>query len=246
MILKGHRKPGGIENNNMKRFEVLVVGRGKLANELIEGLNGDSISRTIRWDDRSTSVSDSKIVVHAGSGRELPDVIDYCANTNTLLFELSTADSIVLDLVGFPVSICPNVILQMIRFMAMVRQASRYFKGQNIEITESHQSTKKTKPGTAIYLANQLGVSESEIRSERNPERQQKIVGIPNEYLDRHAYHKIEITSPDADIKLETRVFGKTAYATSLSEILAKVTQMDLGSGCHDIVDLIIFKELLS
>ena len=223
----------------MKRFEVLVVGRGKLANELMEGLNGDAISRIIRWDDRSTSVSDSKIVVHAGSGRELSEVIDYCANTNTILFELSTADSIIPETVNFPVIICPNVNLQMLRFMAMVRQACRYFKGQTIEITESHQATKKTKPGTAIYLANQLGVSESEIRSERNPERQLKIFGIPNKYLSRHAYHKIAITSPDAEITLETRVLGNTAYATSLSEIVAIVTQIDLESGRYDIVDLI-------
>jgi 4-hydroxy-tetrahydrodipicolinate reductase len=223
----------------MKRFEVLVVGRGKLANELMEGLSGNVISRTIRWDDRSTSVSDSWILVHAGSGRELPEVIDYCTNTNTLLFELSTADSMIPDMVDFPVIICPNVNLQMLRFMAMVRQASRYFKGQTIEITESHQATKKTKPGTAIYLANQLGVSESEIRSERNPERQQKIFGIPAGYLTRHAYHKIAITSPEAEITLETRVLGKTAYAASLSEIISIVTQMDLGSGRHDIVDLV-------
>jgi hypothetical protein len=228
----------GIGNSNMKRFEVLVVGRGKLANELMDGLKGDAISRTIRWDDRSTSVSDSRIVVHAGSGREIPEVIDYCTNTNTLLFELSTADTMIPDMVDFPVIICPNVNLQMIRFMVMVRQASRYFKGQTIKITESHQATKKTKPGTAIYLANQLGVSESEIRSERNPERQQKIFGIPDEYLARHAYHKIAITSPEAEITLETRVLGKTAYATSLSEIISIVTQMGLGSGRHDIVDL--------
>jgi 4-hydroxy-tetrahydrodipicolinate reductase len=224
----------------MKKFEVLVVGRGRLANELIEGLHGDAISRTIRWDDRSTSALHSRIVVHAGSGRELPEVIDYCANTNTLLFELSTADSMIPDVVDFPVIICPNVNLQMLRFMAMVRQASGYLKGQTIEITESHQATKKTKPGTAIYLAKQLGVPESEIRSERNPERQQKAYGIPNEYLSRHAYHKIAITSPDAVITLETRVLGKAAYATSLSEIIAMVSQMNIGSGRHDIVDLIV------
>ncbi len=223
----------------MKRFEVVIVGRGKLANELLEGLNGDAISRTVCWENRSTLSLDSRIVVHAGSGRELPEVIDYCSNTNILLFELSTADSMIPDNVDFPVIICPNVNLQMLRFMAMVRQAARYFRGRTIEITESHQATKKSKPGTAIYLANQLGVSESEIRSERDPERQQRIFGIPDEYLARHAYHKISITSPEAEITLETRVLGKTAYAASLSEIIGIVTQMDLGSGRHDIVDLV-------
>jgi dihydrodipicolinate reductase len=224
----------------MDKVEVLVVGRGKLANELLEGLSSDVISRVVRWEDRSDTSPGSNIVVHAGSGRELADVIDYCTKTNSILFELSTADLAIPERVNFPVIICPNVNLQMLYFMAMVRQASKYFKGQTIEITESHQATKKTKPGTAIYLANQLGVSESEIRSERNPERQQKIFGIPNEYLARHAYHKIAITSPDAEITLETRVLGKTAYATSLSKIIAMVTQMDLGSGRHDIVDLVM------
>ena len=223
----------------MKTFEVLIVGRGKLANELIEGLHGEAISRTIRWEDRAASVSESRIVLHAGSGRELPEVIAYCAATQTALFELSTADAIIPETVNFPVILCPNVNMQMLRFMAMVRHASRYFQGQAIAITESHQAAKKTKPGTAIYLAHQLGVAESEIRSERNPERQQQCFGIPPDYLARHAYHQITITSPDTEITLETRVFGKTAYAASLSEIIALVAQMDISAGHHDIVDIV-------
>lgn len=187
----------------------------------------------------ATSVSDPQIVVHAGSGRELPEVIAYCAATQTLLFELSTAGSVIPETVGFPVIICPNVNMQMLRFMAMVRHASRYFQGQAMTITESHQATKQSKPGTAIYLAHQLGIAESEIRSERNPERQQQLFGIPPDYLARHAYHKITITSPDTEITLETRVLGKTAYAASLAEIIEMVTQKELNAGCHDIVNLV-------
>ncbi|GAK53981.1 hypothetical protein U14_05258 [Candidatus Moduliflexus flocculans] len=223
----------------MKKFEVLIVGRGKLANELIEELRGEAIARTLRWEERATSVSEARIVVHAGSGRELPDVIAYCAMTHSMLFELSTAGSAIPETVDFPVIICPNVNLQMLRFMAMIRNASRYFKGQAIAITESHQSSKKTKPGTAIYLANQLGVLESEIRSERNPERQRQLFGVPDEYLARHACHKITIKSPDTEITLETKVLGKTAYAVSLAEIIAMVAQINLKAGCHDIVDLV-------
>jgi len=228
-----------LENSNMKKFEVLIVGQGKLANELIEGLHGEAISRAIRWEDRAISVAESRIVIHAGSGRELSEVIAYCAATQTMLFELSTAGGAIPERVDFPVIICPNVNLQMLRFMAMIRHASRYFKGQAITITESHQATKTSQPGTAIYLAKLLGVAESEIRSERNPERQQELFGIPSEYLGRHAYHNITITSPDAEITLETRVFGKTAYAASLAEIIAIVAQMDVGAGHHDIVELI-------
>lgn len=74
-------------NRTMKRFEVLVVERGKLANELIEELHGKAISRAIRWEDRATSLSESRIVVHAGSGHELPEVIADYAATQTALSE---------------------------------------------------------------------------------------------------------------------------------------------------------------
>jgi hypothetical protein len=223
----------------MDKVEVLVVGRGKLANELLEGLSGDVISRVVRWENRSDTSPASNIVVHAGSGRELADVIDYCTKTNSILFELSTADLAIPERINFPVVICPNVNLQMLYFMAMIKQSAGYFKGLPIRITESHQSSKKTKPGTAIYLAKSLGISECDIISERNPEQQQKAIGIPMEHLDRHAYHQIVISGPEAEIKMETKVLGKTAYATSLSEIIALVAKEELGTGHHDIVDII-------
>jgi hypothetical protein len=223
----------------MDKLEVLVVGRGKLANELLEGLSGDAISRVVRWEDRSETSPGSNIVVHAGSGRELADVIDYCAKTNSILFQLSTADLAIPERIDFPAIICPNVNLQVLYFMAMIKQFSRYFKGRTIRITESHQSSKKTKPGTAIYLAKSLGVSECDIISERNPERQ-KTIGIPMEHLDRHAYHQIVISGPEVEIRLETKVLGKTAYATSLSEIIALVAKQELGPGHHDIVDIVV------
>jgi hypothetical protein len=224
----------------MDKIEVLVVGRGKLANELLEGLFGDAISRVVRWEDRSETSPGSNIVVHAGSGRELADVIDYCTKTNSILFELSTADLAIPETINFPVIICPNVNLQVLYFMAMIKQFSRYFKGRKIRITESHQSSKKTKPGTAIYHAKSLGISECDIISERNPERQQNTIGIPMEHLDRHAYHQILISGPEVEIKLETKVLGKTAYAISLSEIITLVAKKELGPGHHDIVDIVV------
>ena len=73
----------------------------------------------------------------------------------------------------------------MIYFMAMVKHASRYFRGQAIRISESHQASKNTKPGTAIYLAKSLGIPETEIRSERDPKVQNEVLGIPSSLLDR-------------------------------------------------------------
>jgi dihydrodipicolinate reductase len=224
----------------MDKFEVLIIGRGKLANELLGGLSGDAISRVIRWEDRSETPPSSGIVVHAGSGRELTEAIEYCAKTESTLFELSTSGFAIPEKTDFPVIVCPNVNLQMLCFMAMVKRFSGLFKGRTIRITESHQSSKKTKPGTAIYLAKSLGILERDIVSERDPERQQKIMGIPKEHLDRHACHQIVISDPEVEIRLETRVLGKSAYSSGLSKIIGIIAKKRLAPGKYDIVDIII------
>jgi dihydrodipicolinate reductase len=129
--------------------------------------------------------------------------------------------------------------MPMLRFMAMVKRASRYFRGQD-RITESHQASKRTKPGTAIHLANSLGVPETEIRSERDPKVQLEALGIPSAFLDRHAYHEIVISDPEVEIRLETRVLGKSAYSSGLSKVIEIVAESRLKPGCHDIVDLVM------
>ena len=224
----------------MEKFAILIVGRGKLAEELLQGLGGPSISRVLRWDERDCLGSDRCIVVHAGSGRELAGVIEFCSVTRSILLELSTAGSQLPATPNFPIVVCPNVNLQMLYFLAMVKNASPYFKGQDIRLSESHQASKTTKPGTAVYLAKSLGVPETEIRSERNPKVQQEVLGIPSSFLNRHACHEIVIKNPEVEIRLEARVLGKSAYASGLAEIIERVAIRKLAPGCYDSVDLVI------
>jgi len=77
----------------VEKFAILIVGRGKLAAELLQGLGGPTISRVVRWDERDSQEGDRYIVIHAGSGRELNDVIDFCSVTGSALLDLSTGDS---------------------------------------------------------------------------------------------------------------------------------------------------------
>ncbi len=224
----------------MCKARVFIVGNGKLAKELLENLSGENISGVVQWNNGRSSSLERSVVVHAGSGREWKDVLDYCAETKSILFELSTAGSPLPDSVGFPVVVCPNVNILMLQFMAMIKQAAPLFCGYRIEIAESHQSSKKSKPGTAVYLAETLGIPENDIRSERDPDIQKADIGIPQPYLDRHAYHKIVISNQDTELKFETKVFGKTAYAGSLSFIIDKVLRMELPAGRYDIVELLL------
>ncbi len=225
----------------MEKIEVLVVGRGKLAEELLHGLDSTSVSRVVRWDERdSTVMFEPCIIVHTGSGREIDAVVEFCTRTGSLLLDLSTGESNLPETTKFPVVICPNVNLQMLYFMAMVKRSSKYFIGQDIKISESHQTSKSTKPGTAIYIANSLGLPENMIKSERDPKIQKEVIGIPSPFLDRHAYHQVVIRDAEVEIKLETRVLGKSAYASGLSKIIDIIAPRRLDPGKYDIVDLVI------
>jgi hypothetical protein len=224
----------------MEKFAIIIVGHGKLATELLNGLNGPAISRVIPWTGQNTPQSDRYMVVHAGSGRELSDVIEFCAATASTLLDLSTGESRFPATVTFPVVICPNVNMQMLSFMAMVKQSAKYFQGQDIEITESHQASKSTSPGTAVHLAKSLGVPESRIRSVRDPKEQNEVLQIPSSFLDRHAYHEIVIKNPEVSIRLETKVLGKSAYASGLARVVEIVAKSNSVPGYHDIVDLLI------
>ena len=224
----------------MKEYTILIVGRGKLGRELLDGLRGPGIACALPWEDRASRVEGPCMVVHAGSGRELSDAIEFCAQTGSVLLELSTAGSPLPEAVSFPVVLCPNVNMEMLSFMAMLKLAGGLFQGRDIRITESHQAAKKTSPGTAVHMARSLGVPESDIRSERDPQVQREKLGIPTHYLDRHAYHEIVIASPEVEIRLETRVLGKSAYADGLARVIGMVAGSLPAPGYHDIVDLVI------
>ena len=223
----------------MGKYGVLVVGRGKLAAELLNGLISPSISRVLPWSERERLGSERCMVVHAGSGRERDDAARFCADTGSILLELSTGGSQLPPAPVFPIIVCPNVNMQMLSFMAMIKQAAGFFKGQHIEITESHQASKRTEPGTAIYLARSLGIPETQIRSVRDPKAQSEILHIPTEFLDRHAYHEVRINNGDVEIRLESRVLGKSAYASGLARIIEVASTCALQPGVHDVVDVI-------
>ncbi len=224
----------------MEKHAVLIVGRGKLAQELLDGLRSQTVSMVAPWEDRDAVRGQRVFVVHAGSGRELGDAVKFCSVTGSVLLDLSTAGSQLPEAPDFPLVVCPNVNMQMLGFMAMVRQGAKYFRGRDIRITESHQASKSTRPGTAIHLAHSLDVPEEEIRSERDPKTQSEVLKIPSAYITRHAFHEIVISDAEVEIRLQTRVLGKTAYASGLARIIDMMNGTTIGPGLHDIVDLLV------
>lgn len=219
-------------------MQVLIVGSGKLAVELLNTLSLGPSHTVHRWSTAS-AVQSHSIVVHAGSGRELDDVSTCCRETGSVLIELATGSKLKLAASGFPVILCPNTNILMLKFMNMLAKSGRLFKDYHIELTESHQAEKRSAPGTAITIAKSLGLPAKEVVSIRNREEQLTALRIPPEHLGRHAMHTIIIEDAACRISLETRVYGASPYADGVAKIIAAVVSRQLENRMYAVDEFI-------
>lgn len=200
-------------------MSVIVVGSGKLAAELLEHMELPEGMTLRAWRDGGPA-EDAGFVVHAGSGRELPHVIAYCERTGATLMELATGSILEGAIPTFPLVLCPNTNILMLKFMSMLAASGHLFRGYEISLQESHQYGKTSAPGTAIALAQSLGLSSDSIVSERDPARQMDVLGVSSEHLARHAVHRIGISDEVCTVNLESRVMGAAPYARGVGQLL--------------------------
>ncbi len=216
-------------------MNILIVGSGKLARELLNDLKFDS---ALSWEKRPKG-NEFSIVVHAGSGRELDDVFAYCRRTQSILVELSTGSAVEGMESEFPIVLCPNVNVLMLKFMNMIAKAGNLFRDYDISFVESHQAQKKSTPGTAVFMADALGLFDKDIVSIRDREIQKNKLDISEEHLARHAVHQIQIEDGGCTLKLESRVFGDSAYAPGVSQILEVLMEQKLDSRVYGVDEFI-------
>lgn len=199
--------------------QAIIAGKGKLATELLESMQIVELLRKTSWRNNKTENIRS-IIIHAGSGRELPELVDFCKKTNSTLIELSTGSVLEGKQLSFPIVMCPNTNILMLKFMNMIAKSGHLFSEYDVEITESHQSSKKSTPGTAVAIAESMNFDVNLIKSIRSQEYQKSQLNIEEEYLHRHAYHKIRIVDDLCQIVLESKVFGESSYASGVSKII--------------------------
>ncbi|TVU47757.1 hypothetical protein EJB05_07366, partial [Eragrostis curvula] len=120
--------------------------------------------------------------------------------------------------------ISPQMGKQVVAFVTamkiMAEQFPGAFSGYNLEVLESHQAGKLDTSGTAkdvITCFEKLGApyDMNRIVKIRNPEQQLEMVGVPEEYIDGHAFHLYHLTSPDDSVSFEFQhnVCGRSIYA---------------------------------
>jgi 4-hydroxy-tetrahydrodipicolinate reductase len=219
-------------------MQVIIVGTGKLATELLNALGANQVCEVVSWADKALA-KDNPIVVHAGSGRELKDVVAYCEEKRAPLVELATGSEIALASPAFPVVLCPNTNILMLKFMSMLEKSGHLFSGCSIRLTESHQAQKTSVPGTAVSMAHALGLNADDVHSVRDPDVQKAALQIPDEHLGRHAYHRIVIDDAACSVVMETRVYGSSPYADGVARIVAAVGSNALENRVYQINEFI-------
>jgi len=223
----------------MERMRIFVVGSGKLANAI---LTSDLLVQSyeiVKWKSQYQALNEKAIIVHAGSGRQLKECFEFCDRTKTVFIELSTGLETETMKSDFPLIISPNTSILVLKILNMIKVNGRYFENYEISITESHQSTKKTEPGTAYSFANSLKFPLDKIISIRDLGIQQNTIGIPKEYIDKHAYHKIVIKDGSDEVTIETKVLGHDSYANGVNMIIEAVLKNSLENKRYTILDLI-------
>ncbi len=223
----------------MERMKIFVVGSGKLANAILSSDLSFPACEIVKWETHNQTLNEKVIIVHAGSGRQIKECFDFCVRTESVFIELSTGLETEKMKPDFPLIICPNTSVLLLKALSMIKANGRYFENYKISITESHQSTKKTEPGTAYAFADSLRFPIDKIESIRDPEIQQNKIGIPKEYLDKHAYHKIVIKDGSDEVTIETKVLGHDSYAIGVKTIIEAVLKYSLENKKYTVLDLI-------
>ena len=219
-------------------MKIFIVGSGKLANALLTADLSIESSEIVRWEAQDKTVSEKSIIVHAGSGRQLKEVFEFCSKTKSPFIELSTGLETETMEPDFPLIICPNTSMLLLKTLNMLKVYGSQFANYEISITESHQSAKKTEPGTAFAFAKSLNFPTDKITSVRDPEIQRNEIGIQEEYLEKHAYHKIVIRDGSDEVTIGTKVLGHDSYAKGVKAIIEMVLRTKMENRRYTILEL--------
>jgi len=220
-------------------MKVYIVGSGKLASAILSADISFPSGKILKWESNYQSLTEKVILVHAGSGRQLPECISFCRKTGSVLIELSTGLETEKMDPDFTLIVCPNTSILLLKILNVVKEFGHYFENNKISIQESHQSAKKSEPGTAYNFARSLKFPIEKIESIRDSETQYSKLGIPREFLNKHAYHKIVIEDESDQVTIETKVLGHHSYANGLKKIIDAVLKNRFEKKRYTVLELI-------
>ena len=229
-------------SNTENRINVIVVGHGKLANAIISTLpeldQKNGYFNSIQTYEGQTNFPSPTILIHVGSGRQYQECLTLSLKQRCIFIQAATEKDIPMKppLPGEIVFInAPNLDLRLIKLFYWLKLGATLFKQDEITITESHQATKTSVPGTAYKICDILGIDHSKVASIRNSDLQKE---LQIKTLEHHAYHKLVIGSSDSQIKIETKIEGSASYVEGLYEVLKSIPKIPVSN--YEIEELIV------
>ena len=228
-------------------MHILLVGQGNMA----KAVEATCISRDIKVTrfgmdfDYSNPHYGKPVAIHFGSGKQLFSLIKLCETQRMPIIQGSTKLEMSFPSIPSDRNVAiinaPNLSLPMIRFVASFPAFVEVIKaGMGLRIVESHQKQKADTSGTARAVAKVLGISESAIKSIRDPDVQIAF-GVPEKHLGGHAYHDFIFTGQGVEIRVSTKIRGRTTYAEgalTLAQALSEL-QEPLKNGVHELKDIL-------
>jgi dihydrodipicolinate reductase len=227
-----------LQESYSSKMKISIAGSGKLANAILSSGLEFPAAELVKWEELTES-TEKAVIVHAGSGRQLQECIDYCERTGSIFIELSTGLETEKLEPNFTLVICPNTSLLLLKTLHLAEKLGNLLSGEKISILESHQASKKSVPGTAYNFARSLKIPVDRIESVREKERQLNEIGIPQEFLDSHAFHKITVQDGLDEVTIETKVLGHASYAKGVKKIIDAVLHHQLEKKRYTVIDLI-------
>jgi 4-hydroxy-tetrahydrodipicolinate reductase len=230
----------------MRQLQYVIIGKGHLADYLQENLlrngkaEGLSVDSIVNWDFPQKNNEICKVLIHAGSGRQLSEALLYCQTTGSTLIQASTGinyDAQLPDKLNYILIEAPNLSIPIIKLLYMLKKNGNLFKTYDIRIIESHQARKTSLPATAKAMAESFELPISKIESIRDPIIQKNELHIPEENIDRHARHLIEIKEGKCTLKIESEVLGYDSYIHGTIAITKALYKIEKGK--YFITDLV-------
>jgi len=219
---------------------IQIIGSGKMGNVLAVACRDQGIEfhfmtyqgalSTGSQPDYLKCMAKKAVMIHFGSGSELPLALDWATEFDIPLIQGSTSleepiETLLLGNEGATVVEAPNLSIPIVKFMKSFPDFAGYMgEDMDTHIVESHQAGKTDVSGTARAIAETIDLPVDEIVSVRDTATQLAL-GVPSEHASGHAYHFLTLTGQGVEIQTTVKVHGRETYALGAIEIAKLVLQ---------------------
>lgn len=197
---------------------------GKFASAIAEGLEADNRFQLFLSESDTPPDALDAIVYARRTDDKLAEALRLADRLDASVYLLATnmQDSLAKIPHQAPVHIIPNTSQEVTDYIESVAAFHQAHSSWSAHITEYHQSSKQDISGTALAIAEQIGVQPHEIQTIRDDAEATKLFGVPPQHQSSYAVHQITFTNPETKTTqlFQIVVTGHQTYVAGLIKLL--------------------------